>query len=134
MNKICLSVFLGVSLVAFAAEPPANNIFNVRDFGAKGDGTTPDTDAIQKAFDACGKAGPGTVKFSAGVYLSKPLTIRNSNTTILLEEGATLLASPATSDFLKQGGDWLKAKSSGDFIPFLSGEDLNNITVDGKGT
>src|SRR6516225_8576432 len=134
MNKACLSFFLSITLVSLAAEPSASNVFNVRDFGAKGDGTALDTGAIQKAFDACGKAGPGTVKFSRGVYLSKPLTIRNSNTTILLDEGATLLASPVPSDFLKRGGDWLKAKGGGDFIPFLSGTDLSNITVDGKGT
>ena len=107
--------------------------FDVRQFGAKGDGKTFDTAAIQKALDECGKAGGGTVKFSPGTYLSQPITIR-TKTTVLLEAGATLLASPTQSDFLKGGGDWLKAKGSGDFIPFISGNDLTNVTITGKGT
>ena len=35
---------------------------------------------------------------------------------------------------MKTPGDWLKAKSGGDFIPFISGEDLTNVTFTGKGT
>ena len=73
------------------------------------------------------------MQFSPGLYLSQPLTVR-TETTVLLEAGATLLASPTQSDFLKGGGDWLKAKSGGDFIPFISGKDLTNVTFTGKGT
>jgi polygalacturonase len=124
---------LGFSLTAFAADAPAAKTFDVREFGAKGDGATYDTEAIQKALDACGKAGGGTVTFSPGIYLSKPLTLR-TKTTVLLEEGATLLASPQQSDFLKDGGDWLKAKSAGDFIPFIRGSELTDVTLIGKGT
>src|SRR5688572_2065224 len=66
--------------------------FNVREHGAKGDGQTIDTIAIQKALEACGKAGGGTVRFPAGTYLSKPLTLR-TKTTVQLDEGAVLLAT-----------------------------------------
>ncbi|HEX4341974.1 MAG TPA: glycosyl hydrolase family 28-related protein, partial [Verrucomicrobiae bacterium] len=58
-----------------AATVNPTNIFNVRDYGAKGDGQAFDTDAIQKALDACGAAGGGTVKLPAGTYLSKPITL-----------------------------------------------------------
>jgi polygalacturonase len=125
---------LGVSLTAFAADTPLpSKNFDVRKFGAKGDGATYDTEAIQKALDECGKANGGTVIFTPGIYLSKPLTLRTM-TTVLLEEGATLLASPQQSDFLKDGGDWLKAKSGGDFIPFIRGSELTDVTLAGKGT
>ena len=48
--------------------------FNVRDFGAKGDGKASDTVAIQKALDAAGAAS-GTVWFPAGEYLCHDLKV-----------------------------------------------------------
>jgi polygalacturonase len=126
INSVVLFVCLSVA--------SANaKTYDVREFGAKGDGKTLDTEAIQKALDECGKAGGGTVKFSPGTYLAKPLTLR-SKTTLLLEEGATLLASPTHTAFLKTGDDWLAAKSSSDFIPFIGGKDLTDVTFEGKGT
>ena len=138
--KIPLALF-GLSLgttLCLASGPPTNGpgpeskIFDVRVFGAQGDGTTLDTKAIQKALDACGKAGGGTVEFPAGTYLSQPLTLR-TGTTVRLEAGAMLLASTNQSDFMKVPGDWLQAKSSGDFIPFIGGNDLMDVTFTGKG-
>ena len=105
----------------------------MREFGAAGNGMTLDTQAIQKALDACGKGGGGTVLFPPGTYLSRPLKIR-SKTTVLLEAGATLLASTNQSDFMKMPGDWLKAKSGGDFVPFIGGKDLTDVTFTGEGT
>ena len=107
-------------------------VFDVRECGAKGDGKTFDTEAIQKALDNCGKAGGGTVLLTKGTYLTKPLTIR-TKTALLIEEGATLLASTNQNDFMKTPGDWTKATSS-DFVPFVSGKDLENVTIAGKGT
>jgi len=107
--------------------------FNVRDYGAVGDGKTLDTRAIQKALDACGHAGGGTVLFPAGSYLSQPLTLRNK-TTVRIESGATLLAYTNQDEYLKIPGDWLKARSSGDFIPFIEGKKLTDIAFTGGGT
>ncbi len=107
--------------------------YNVRDFGAKGDGITFDTEAIQKALDTCSKAGGGTVRFPAGSYYSKPIRVR-TKTIVQLDEGATLLASTNHADWMKEPGDWLKAKSGGDFIPFISGSDLEDVAFTGKGT
>jgi len=104
----------------------------VRAFGAKGDGETEDSAAIQKALDECGQAGGGTVRFPAGTYLSKPISLR-SKTTMLLEAGAKLQATKEHKDFMKSPGDWLTAKSSGDFIPLISGRDLTDVTITGKG-
>jgi len=124
--------FMFLAGISFcAASGP--KVFDVRQFGARGDGKTLDTVAIQAALDACGQAGGGTVKFSPGIYLSRPLILR-TKTTVLLEKGATLLASPVQSDFLKAGSDWLAARSNSDFNPFISGENLTDITITGKGT
>jgi polygalacturonase len=124
-------VFLFFAISLQAAD--GSKVFDVRQFGAKGDGKTLDTEAIQKALDECGKATGGTVKFSRGTYYSKPLTLQ-AKTTVLLDAGATLQACTNQSDFMKVPGDWLQAKSGGDFIPFISGKDLTDVTFTGKGT
>ena len=105
--------------------------FNVRTLGAKGDGATFDTVAIQKALDACANSG-GTVEFPPGTYLSKPLTV-HSGTTVKLDAGATLQASTNQADFMKIPGDWLKVRGGSDFIPFIGGEKLTNVTFTGSG-
>src|SRR5258706_9474080 len=106
--------------------------FNVRDFGATGNGKTLDTPAIQKALDECGKTG-GTVRLPAGTYLSGPITLR-SKMTLQLDEGATLQATGDQTAFLKSGTNWLAAGSSTDFVPFIGGKGLTDITIAGKGT
>ncbi len=120
-----LVLFLSLALPLGAAT------FNVRDFGASGDGKSMDTASIQKALDACQPAG-GTVLFPPGTYLSQPLTLR-TRTTVLLDPGATLLASTNQAHFMKVPGDWLAAKSGSDFIPFLGGKDLEEVRLTGGG-
>lgn len=60
-----------------------STVFNVREFGAKGDGQTPDSEAIQKALDAAGEVG-GTTYFPAGKYLCHDLKV-HAHTTVLAE-------------------------------------------------
>lgn len=110
----------------------AQKIFDVRDYGAKGDGSTLDTKAIQKALDDCGNTGGGTVRFSAGTYLSQPIQIR-TKTTVELDPGATLQATTNQLDFMKTPGVWYKAPK-GSFTPFISGKDLTDVTFTGGGT
>jgi len=121
---LCLSAF------AALAQP---KVFDVRELGAKGDGKTLDTKVIQDALDACGDAGGGVVQLSAGTYLCKPILLR-SKTTLQLDEGATLQATTNHTDFMKTPGDWLSARGSGDFNPLISGKDLTDVTITGKGT
>jgi len=70
---------------------------DVRDFGAKGDGATKDTRAIQAAIDKASAMG-GTVVIPPGRYVSGTLHLR-SNLTLRIEQGATLLLSPDDGDF-----------------------------------
>jgi polygalacturonase len=107
------------------ADSPTSHVFDVKESGAKGDGKTLDTDAIQKALDECGKAGGGTIRFPAGTYLSKPIVLRSSSTTVQLDAGATLLATDDPADFA--GG------KSNSFIPFVSGKNLHDVTITGQG-
>jgi polygalacturonase len=123
MKALLLILFFALSLRA--------EVFDVRQSGAVGDGKTFDTAAIQKALDACGAAGGGTVRFPPGTYLSQPLTL-HTKTIFQLEPGATLQASTNQNDFMKSPGDWTKAQSS-KFIPFISGRDLTEVTFTGGG-
>lgn len=129
INAVLFVLLLGISVnpIVQGAE-----VFNVRTLGAKGDGTTFDTATIQKALDACANSG-GTVEFPAGTYLSKPLTV-HSRTTVKLDAGATLQASTNQVDFMKIPGDWLKVRGGSDFIPFIGGERLTDVTFTGSGT
>jgi polygalacturonase len=89
-------------LAAGVAPAYAAKVCAVRDFGAKGDGTTKDTAAIQKAIDTCAAArGGGTVKLEGGVFVSAPLLLK-SHVTLDVMHGATLLGSPDHADYPKK--------------------------------
>jgi len=60
-------------------------VYDVRDFGAKGDGKTLDTDSINKAIETANAAGGGTVHFGAGTYLTFSIRLK-SNITLHLDQ------------------------------------------------
>ena len=72
--------------------------FNVRGFGAKGDGAAKDTAAIQRAVDAAHAAGGGRVTLPAGTYLSGTVWLKDG-VELHLEKGATLKGSTDRADY-----------------------------------
>ena len=86
MRKALFITALLVSAIASAAD------YNGRDYGAKGDGTTLDSPAINAAIEACSAAGGGTVNLPAGQYLSGSIRLR-SHIDLHLEAGATIIAT-----------------------------------------
>jgi hypothetical protein len=117
MNKrefLVGTTFLGVASLAGATSVQAAegsgartaSVFNVVDFGAKGNGKTPDSEAIQKALDAAGAVG-GTVYLPAGRYPCHDLKVA-PHTTVLAEPqwgyrgdaGAMLLLDSDEADCL----------------------------------
>jgi len=92
---VAAAVFASTSAIAHGSSANCDP----RVYGAKGDGVTKDTAAIQKAIDVCEQRGGGTVRLVAGTYLSAPIVLK-SNITLWLDKGATLLGSPDHGDYL----------------------------------
>lgn len=70
-----------------------DKVFSVTEFGAVPDGKTDNTSAIQKAIDACSKAGGGTVRVAGGPFMTYTLRLR-SNLRLEIEAGASLEGGP----------------------------------------
>ena len=96
MKKLFFLSFLAVSL--FRADAATKLPFNVRDFGAVGDGTNKDTVAFQKALDTCAVSGGGEVLVPAGKYLIGSVQIGN-RTILRLEKDSIITGSPDTNDY-----------------------------------
>ncbi len=92
MKKTVFILCILLLQTSFIFAQKDQNFFNIKNFGAKGDGKTLDTDAINKAIETAAKAGGGTVFIPAGTYLSFSIRLK-SNITIYLDNGATLLAA-----------------------------------------
>jgi polygalacturonase len=126
---------------AAAAAPPFafGRIFDVTFFGARGNGTTIDSDAINRAITAAASGPGGTVYFPPGTYASYSIRLK-SNVHLYLAQGATILAAvPANG----RGYDPAEPGAGNPFQDFghshwhnslIWGENLVNITISGPGT
>lgn len=88
---------LALAVLAIASMAHARD-FRVKDFGAKGNGTTLDTRAIQAALDAAAGAGGGTVVVTPGTYLSGSIFVK-SGTVLKVKKGATIVGSRKLEDY-----------------------------------
>jgi hypothetical protein len=68
MKKLAYTVLAVIGIAMRSSAAPSPDSFSVLDYGAKGDGKTDDTAAFQKALDAAGQAGGGTVNAPRGNY------------------------------------------------------------------
>jgi polygalacturonase len=91
-------LMMAAALVALFAAPAAAATCDPAQYGAKADGATRDTAAIQAAIDACAAEGGGTVTLTHGTYVSAPIMLK-SNVTLDVAAGATLLGSPDHGDY-----------------------------------
>jgi polygalacturonase len=126
--KILLSsiILFGITS-AFAA---ATATFNIRDYGAVGDGHALETKAINTTIETCAKAGGGTVYLPPGQYLTGTIVLK-SHVTLNLDAGATILGSENPDDYPAFKSVW------GDptvMLALIYAEDAENITITGRGT
>lgn len=118
-----------------ASRPDQGRTFNVLDHGARGDGLTPDTAAINAAVVAAGKAGGGTVLLPPGRYITGTIRLL-SHVTLFLDAGARLIGTtnlsqyqqPTPPDFMPEArmGKWHRA--------LIIAEDAEDVTIAGAGT
>lgn len=99
---------------------------SVHDFGAKGDGVTLDTRAIQAAIDACTAHGGGIVFFPAGAYLTGTIVLKD-DVTLHLGPEATLLGSRNLDDYTMEGAPFLDGHC------LIYAKDARNIGLTGEG-
>jgi polygalacturonase len=112
--------------------------FNVKSYGAKGDGKANDAGAINaaiKAASAASDGSPAVVTFPAGTYSSTSIHLR-SNVTLLLDEGATIAAADKGFDAAEPNSfDKYQDYGHSHFHNALIwGENLQNVAITGKGT
>ena len=127
-HRFATSLLVIVLIAASAPTLHAARTCNPRDFGARADGATKDTAAIQKAIDVCAAKGGGTVQLTAGTYLSAPIVLK-SNITLQLDKGATLLGSPDHADYPAKVEFRLPALQS-----LVSATNAENVSITGEGT
>jgi polygalacturonase len=89
---------IALALGSLNAQQPMRKVFNVRDFGAVGDGTNKDTVAFQKALDTCAVGGGGEVIVPAGNYLIGSVQI-GCGTVLRLETNSVILGSGDANDY-----------------------------------
>lgn len=148
LNGVSLPALAATSLVMVRATPLAaepvskshnldqgSRIYNVRSYGAKGDGKAMDTAAIQAAIDACTADGGGTVLLAGGVFQSGTVELK-SNVTLHITASAKLLgtadgkqyhavdAIPLSGDSTLNDGNWA----------LLFAVNTKNVTIEGPGT
>jgi polygalacturonase len=109
-----------------------SSIYNVREYGATGDGQTLDSFAMQKTIDSCAEQGGGTVYLPAGQYLTGSLSLR-SNITFHLDAGAVILGSENPEDYPVIHSRW-EGMHQDTHAPLIGGHHLHNISVIGRGT
>lgn len=78
--------------------PEGKRRFNVAKYGAKGDGKTLNTHAIQKAIDDCAKKGGGIVIFNPGEYLTGSVFVKKG-VNLRIDKGVTILGSQDIKDY-----------------------------------
>jgi polygalacturonase len=130
---------------SFAETPvgiAAHGMYDVKAFGARGDGKALDTPAVNQAIAAAATAGGGTVIFPAGTYLCHSIHLKN-NVALYLAQGSVLLAAdpPAEGesggyDLAESNQPWENYQDFGHnhwHNSLIWGEGLDNISISGPG-
>jgi polygalacturonase len=129
-NTRYIVLLLLITGIFSARANPKQTDFNIVNYGAVGDGKTDNAVAIQKAIDACTKAGGGKVIIPAGqTFMTGPFNLK-SNIEFYVEVNARVLANPDEKVYQKSAF----RDNKGEGTIWIGGENLNNVTICGAGT
>lgn len=141
LKRIFILSLVLIVTECFVVAPVSAPIFNVKDYGATGDGTTIDTPAVNRAIEAAAADGGGTVYFPSGTYACYSIRLK-SNIALYLDQGSTILAAKNTKE---AGYDPAEPNPWGDEHKYqdfghshwhdslIWGENLENISIKGPG-
>ncbi|HKW29284.1 MAG TPA: glycoside hydrolase family 28 protein [Verrucomicrobiae bacterium] len=138
MKTRTFAIFISFGfLVSAAASPNDQTVFNVRSFGAVGDGTNLDSPAINQAIQAASAAGGGTVFVPAGTFLCGSIHLTN-NIHLVLDAGSVILGAPQARNAYDPTEPWQgQAYQDGGHTYFhnslIWGENLTNVAITGTG-
>ena len=116
-------------------EPPffPDRVFDVRDFGAVGDGATVNTQAFRRAIEACYEQGGGVALIPGGTWATGPIHLR-SNVNLHLEGDALVRFSTRCADYLPVVFTRWEGIECYNYSPLIYARDCENIAVTGDGT
>lgn len=132
---VCIAL---VGCVTERHEAKAKGVYNVRKFGAKGDGKNLDSPAINKAIEAAAAQGGGTVLVPAGTYLSGSIRLKD-NIHLLIDAGARILGAPQNMKAYDAEEEFTAAPAYQDgghtyfHNSLIWGENLTNVSITGSG-
>lgn len=109
--------------------PASPKVFNIKSYGANGDGAAMETKAIQATIDACHDAGGGIVRVPVGDFQIGTIELK-SNVTLSLDYGANLLGSTNKADYTTEGLD--DPREGGPHC-LIYANGATNIRIDGLG-
>ena len=135
---LLLIMNIGCSSRQQSATGLRDNFYNVKFYGARGDGTAVESNAINKAISAASNAGGGTVYFPPGNYLTGSIRLK-SNICLFIDQGATIIAAAVNKE---NGYDDEEPGSNNQYQDYghshwhnslIWGEDIYDVSIMGTG-
>ncbi len=130
MKKVNTLLWLCGLLLMASCCGDKGNMYNIMDYGARGDGVTDDASAIQEAINQCSQSGGGVVVVPSGhTFLCSPFALA-SHVELRVEANARLLANPDESVYTQSAF----RENQGEGMMWISGKDLKQVSITGTGT
>ena len=137
--KVVKRIFILIALIncSFCVYA-ADNVYNVKNYGAKGDGKSMDAPGINKAIEQAAANGGGTVLVPAGNYLCGSIHLK-SNINLLIDQGATIIAATIAEGGIYDEPEVSENDKYQDFghshwhNSLIWGENLENVSITGTG-